>query len=66
MATIHQFKSVDRTKRPARAPVPETGAEIIFFPGVRYERWAEKAAIADKNKRKRRNRVKRDKISIVV
>jgi hypothetical protein len=46
-------------------PPPDRSAEIIFFPGVRYERWqsAETPAPA---KKKRRSRVKRDRMSINV
>jgi hypothetical protein len=62
MATIHQLRLPD-TPRTLRGPVPSAGAEIIFFPGVRYERWSEKTASAEKQKRKRRSRAKREKIS---
>lgn len=68
MATIHLLKPIP-TERPPRAPTMARSAEIILFPGVRYERWSEPVARVDtptKAKRKRRTRVKRDRLTIVV
>jgi hypothetical protein len=68
MATIHLLKPIP-TERPQRAPAAARSAEIILFPGVRYERWSETAqpsAAPAKAKRKRRTRVKRDRLTIVV
>jgi hypothetical protein len=45
MATIHHLSSPTKrqaaAKTPATRPATTTGAEIILFPGVRYERWCE-------------------------
>ena len=57
MATIFEF----RTSAPARSSVSNargalgSTAEIVFFPGVRYERW-EDAAQDLKPKRKAKKR----------
>jgi hypothetical protein len=63
MATILVLKPTRETRVPP--PAADRSAEIIFFPGVRYERWqsAETPAPA---KKKRRSRVKRDRMSINV
>jgi hypothetical protein len=66
MATIHAL-------RPAPRCVPskplERTAEIILFPGVRYERWAE-AAVKPKRaarvKSSGKSRVERDHLVIVI
>ena len=47
MATIHRIldvanrRSNNRTVNRAVKPTPAQKAEIILFPGVRYERWSE-------------------------
>lgn len=62
MATILEFRSGSRTSafattdRNGRA----TSADIVFFPGVRYERWEDAAQEA---KLKRRTK-KRDKLEL--
>jgi hypothetical protein len=58
MATIHEFRPSRRTGRSNL----EGGAEIIIFPGVRYERWTEPPA--EKPKRRRKARTKRDHLRI--
>jgi hypothetical protein len=55
MATILEFRSVARRK-PASVPAPQRSghlAEIVLFPGVRYERPVEKAKKPKKSKRRR-------------
>lgn len=42
-----------------RSRLAAAPAEIVFFPGVRYERWKEEAAMPAKPRRKAK---KRDKI----
>lgn len=42
MATILKFEMPESLQRSER-PFAEHGAEIIIFPGVRYERWAEQS-----------------------
>jgi hypothetical protein len=69
MATIHVLKPVSALCEAQAAEQPRRSAEIILFPGVRYERWADAGkpvSAADKQKRKRRSRVKRDKMTINV
>ena len=64
MATIHQLKL--NPSREPRSDNRAVSAEIILFPGVRYERWAHATAevAVAKPKRRRRSRVKRDKLVI--
>jgi hypothetical protein len=64
MATILVLKSTNESR--ATASRPATSAEIILFPGVRYERWQAAADNAPKVPRKRRSRVKRDRMDIVI
>ena len=58
MASILSFRPSQR------AGAAHTGsgasAEIVFFPGVRYERWADEAPDAKAKKRSRR----RDKLEL--
>jgi hypothetical protein len=64
MATIHVLKPTSEPR--TAAPPPNRSAEIIFFPGVRYERWEATPIVTLKPKKKRRSRVKRDRMSIVI
>ncbi len=62
MATILAFKT---SQRLAAVPLiavrgPGAPAEIVFFPGVRYERWADAPHDAKAGKRARR----RDKLEL--
>jgi hypothetical protein len=59
MATILEFRQGQRTLGAQRrgATMP---AEIVFFPGVRYERWEEPTSAPKTKKRARR----RDRIEI--
>jgi hypothetical protein len=41
MATIFNFKPVDQPVRSAERQPADRTCEIILFPGVRYERWAD-------------------------
>ena len=53
MATILDFNGSQRGRRRAAGRAePAQPAEILFFPGVRYERWGDEAA----SSRSRRNR----------
>ena len=52
MATILAFRPNQRASAIARAV--ELTAEIVFFPGVRYERWADEPREAKPVKRTRR------------
>lgn len=38
MATILDFRSQSRAERPPHAVTPGRQAEVVIFPGVRYER----------------------------
>ena len=52
MATILDFNGSQRGRRAEGRAEPVQPAEILFFPGVRYERWADEAT----STRSRRNR----------
>lgn len=46
MATILEFR-VSNERQPRR-PLPKSGpAEILIFPGIRYERWRERDVAAE-------------------
>ena len=57
MATIVEFRTSAPARRSASNARGASGstAEIVFFPGVRYERW-EEAAQESKPKRKPKKR----------
>ncbi len=57
MATIIEFR---QGLRPAALPrsIANAQAQIVFFPGVRYERWAEEVSAEPAKKRARRRRDK--------
>ena len=61
MATILEFRTATRpTSIPQmRSRLAAAPAEIVFFPGVRYERWKAEPAMPAKPRRKAK---KRDKI----
>jgi hypothetical protein len=52
MATILEFRS--RTMREPARHLSGGSAEIVLFPGVRYERWAEDPQPKPKAKKARR------------
>ena len=56
MATILEFRNQERSTSPSAfsANGASASAEIVFFPGVRYERQAEKDD--EKSKRGKRRR----------
>ena len=56
MATILEFPL---SQRPARQALRATStpAEIVFFPGVRYERWLEKPAAKQRKRCKPRDQI---------
>ena len=60
MATILAFPTTARGQ-PRRAQPPlfaNTSAEIIFFPGVRYERWlSDQPAVKRRKRTTRRDRI---------
>ncbi|MEQ1673409.1 MAG: hypothetical protein ABL893_21390 [Hyphomicrobium sp.] len=66
MATIHTFRATSR--RPAS--LQQMSAEIIIFPGIRYEYWTAPTAPESEPKRakpaksRRSRRVKRDFLEI--
>jgi hypothetical protein len=57
MATILEFKSVGRPSAASVLAAYGTGqsAEIVFFPGVRYERQTETAETKQKKSKCRRD-----------
>lgn len=65
MTAIVKFRTTPRKSQSNAMPLPEGHtAEIILFPGVRYERHAE--SVATKPKRKRRSRAKQPAQMVVV
>jgi hypothetical protein len=56
MATILEFRQGER-RNASRRSGSDTPAEIVFFPGVRYERWAEAPAPKQKKRARRRDRM---------
>ena len=60
MATILEFRPAGRTQSMPVLKSTRTAAtgEVVFFPGVRYERWSDEAAA------KPRRLKKRDKIEV--
>ena len=47
MATILEFRASCEDGQAKRARQRKRSAEIVIFPGVRYERWAASQANAD-------------------
>jgi hypothetical protein len=56
MATILEFRPVQKAGRSMRNG-HDTPAEIVFFPGVRYERWDEAVAVKPRKRARRRDRL---------
>ena len=56
MATILAFRQGLRGNGSNRNG-SDTPAEIVFFPGVRYERWAEQAEPKQKKRARRRDKL---------
>lgn len=63
MATIHILRPTSELRQSAPRELAAS-AEIVLFPGVRYERWTEPKHAEAKSKKKRRSRVKRDRMTI--
>jgi hypothetical protein len=59
MATILEFRQGQKLSG-SRRNTSETPAEIVFFPGVRYERWQDTVQAKPAKKRARR----RDRIEL--
>jgi hypothetical protein len=59
MATILEFRQGQKLSGSRRNTI-DTPAEIVFFPGVRYERWDDTAPVKPAKKRARR----RDRIEL--
>lgn len=52
MATILEFRAQSsKSSTVAGRLVVGAGAEIVFFPGVRYERWSEELPVRPKGKK---------------
>lgn len=65
MTAIVKFRAAPRQAQSNAKPLPEGHtAEVVLFPGVRYERHSE--AVAAKPKRKRRSRAKQPAQMVVV
>lgn len=57
MATILSFRPSQRSSGAAAHSGARPPAQIVFFPGIRYERWTEEAAKPKKAKRTRRDKI---------
>jgi len=57
MATILDFRSVDRPRGRRGGGTQARTAEVVLFPGVRYERWTETAPTAKKRGRRTRDTI---------
>ena len=44
MATILEFRASQEPSKPAHGRRKRRSAEIVIFPGVRYERWSDAPA----------------------
>jgi hypothetical protein len=54
MATILEFRAQQSRFQAAAVPKAQSGsAEVVIFPGVRYERWSEEAAAKPRARRPR-------------
>lgn len=59
MATILEFPEMQVPPRPRRARRELPSAEVVIFPGVRYERWASEP------KRHDATRIERDRLQLI-
>ena len=59
MATILEFPEMQVHPRPRRVRRELPSAEIVIFPGVRYERSA------DEPKRREATRIERDRLQLI-
>jgi hypothetical protein len=61
MATILEFRQGPRSNASRRNGMDTNRsdrlAEIVFFPGVRYERWADAPAPQQKKRARRRDKI---------
>ena len=58
-ATILEFPEMQAPPRARKARRDRSSAEIVIFPGVRYERWADQPAKHDAA------RVERDRLQLI-
>lgn len=61
MATIHRLEHATPRRQTARGEHAATTAEIILFPGVRYEHWS---ATQEDERSSRRRRPARDRLEL--
>jgi hypothetical protein len=59
MATILDFPEMQAVPRTRKARRERVSAEIVIFPGVRYERWADERPQMDAP------RVERDRLQLI-
>jgi hypothetical protein len=59
MATILDFPEMQAAPRPRKVRRGSNSAEIVIFPGVRYERWA------DEPSKYEAPRVERDRLQLI-
>ncbi|WP_072392110.1 hypothetical protein [Hyphomicrobium sp. CS1GBMeth3] len=57
MASILEFRQpAVGVRRATVSSTPASTADIVLFPGVRYERWAEAPSGVEKSRRRARSR----------
>ena len=59
MATILEFRPAGRmlSMPVLKSTRVNASAEVVFFPGVRYERWSEEAAAKPRRRLKKRDKI---------
>jgi hypothetical protein len=65
MATILDFPAIEVAPRARKARRGRSSAEIVLFPGVRYERWSDDAAEPAIERDTRRRGVERDRLQLI-
>jgi hypothetical protein len=58
-ATILDFPELPAAPRARKTRIERTSAEVVLFPGVRYERWADERA------KHEAPRVERDRLQLI-
>jgi hypothetical protein len=64
MASILEFRKSTFPFRSLRAGTQNGSADVVFFPGVRYERVAEEASATAQEKPRRRSKRRRDHLDL--
>ncbi len=65
MATILDFPAIESAPRARKARRGRSSAEIVLFPGTRYERWADDVIEPALERDARRRGVERDRLQLI-